>query len=98
MIAADPDLREAIQTAADALSQALELLPAVVRPTLRTVLVNVKVDETLVIALAERAQAEGITQKQASMRALAAAGVMALQLGALRDALIDAGARPDKAG
>jgi hypothetical protein len=49
--------------------------PAVVRPTRRTVLINVKVDETLAIALAERAQAEGVTQKQVIMRALAAAGL-----------------------
>lgn len=28
MIAAEPDLRDAIQTAADALAQAIELLPA----------------------------------------------------------------------
>ena len=37
--------------------------PAVVRPTRRTVLINVKVDETLAVALAERAQAEGTTQE-----------------------------------
>jgi hypothetical protein len=49
--------------------------PAVVRPTRRTVLINVKVDETLAIALAERAQTERITQKQIIMRALAAAGL-----------------------
>jgi hypothetical protein len=49
--------------------------PAVVRPTRRTVLINVKVDERLAIALAERAQAEGVTQKQVIMRALAAAGL-----------------------
>jgi hypothetical protein len=38
-------------------------------------LINVKVDEALAIALAERAQAEGVTQKQVIMRALAAAGL-----------------------
>jgi len=36
---------------------------------------NVKVDEALAIALAERAQVEGVTQKQVIMRALAAAGL-----------------------
>ena len=49
--------------------------PAVVRPTRRTVLVNVKVSEELALALVERAEAEGITQKQIIMRALAAAGL-----------------------
>jgi hypothetical protein len=49
--------------------------PAVVKPERRSVLINVKVDETLAIALAERAQAEGVTQKQVIMRSLAAAGL-----------------------
>ena len=49
--------------------------PAVVRPTRRTVLINVKVSEDLAIALAERAEAEGVTQKQVITRALAAAGL-----------------------
>ena len=49
--------------------------PAVVRPARRTVLVNVKVSEELALALVERAEAEGITQKQIIMRALAAAGL-----------------------
>jgi hypothetical protein len=49
--------------------------PAVVLRTRRTVLINVKVDEALAIALAERAQAEGTTQKQIIMHALAAAGL-----------------------
>ncbi len=48
---------------------------AVVKSVRRTVLINVKVDETLAIALAERAQTEHITQKQVIMRALAAAGL-----------------------
>jgi hypothetical protein len=39
------------------------------------VLVNVKVSEELALALVERAEAEGITQKQIIMRALAAAGL-----------------------
>jgi hypothetical protein len=60
------------QVAADA---GRTMPPAVVRPTRRTVLINVKVDEALAIALAERAQAEGTTQKQVIMRALAAAGL-----------------------
>jgi hypothetical protein len=38
-------------------------------------LINVKVDEALAIALAERAQTEGVTQKQIIMRALKAAGL-----------------------
>jgi hypothetical protein len=49
--------------------------PAVVRPVRRTVLINVKVDESLAIALAQRAEAEGVTQKQVIMRALAAVGL-----------------------
>jgi hypothetical protein len=49
--------------------------PAVVRPTRRTVLINVKVDEALAIALAKHAEAQGVTQKQVIMRALLAAGL-----------------------
>ena len=49
--------------------------PAVVRRERRTVIVNMKVSEELAIALAERAEAEGITQKQIITRALAAAGL-----------------------
>ena len=49
--------------------------PAVVRPTRRSVLINIKVSEDLAIALAERAEAEGVTQKQVITRALAAAGL-----------------------
>ena len=49
--------------------------PAVVRSTRKTVLINVKVDEGLAVALAQRAQAEGVTQKQIIMHALAAAGL-----------------------
>lgn len=49
--------------------------PAVVQRSRRTVLVNVKVSEELAIALADRAEAEGITQKQVITRALAAAGL-----------------------
>ena len=41
----------------------------------RTVLVNIKVSEGLAIALADRAQAEGITQKQVITRALHALGL-----------------------
>lgn len=41
----------------------------------RTVLFNVKLSETLARALAERAAAEGITQKQVITRALAVAGL-----------------------
>ena len=48
---------------------------AVVRRERKTVLINVKVSEELAVALAERAQAEGITQKQVITRALAAAGL-----------------------
>jgi hypothetical protein len=52
------------------------VLPAaVVRRDRKTVLINVKVNEELAIALAERAEAEGITQKQVITRALAAAGL-----------------------
>ncbi len=38
-------------------------------------LINVKVSEDLAIALAERAEAEGMTQKQVITRALASAGL-----------------------
>jgi hypothetical protein len=38
-------------------------------------MVNFKVSEDLAIALADRAEAEGITQKQIITRALAAAGL-----------------------
>jgi hypothetical protein len=51
------------------------LPPAMVRPDRRTVMVNVKMGETAAIALAERAKAEGVTQKQFICRALEAAGV-----------------------
>jgi hypothetical protein len=51
------------------------LPPATVRPERRTVMVNVKMSEEAAIALAERAKAEGITQKQLICRALEAAGV-----------------------
>lgn len=67
-----PDASVLRQVAADA---GRSMPPAVVRPTRRTVLINVKVDETLAIALAERAQVEGITQKQVIMRALASVGL-----------------------
>jgi len=60
------------QIAADA---GRSLPPATVRTNRRTVLINVKVDEALAIALAERAQTEGVTQKQIIMRALKAAGL-----------------------
>jgi hypothetical protein len=49
--------------------------PASVRPGRRTVLINVKVSEDLAIALAERAEADGMTQKQIITRALAAVGL-----------------------
>jgi hypothetical protein len=47
----------------------------IVRPGRRSVLINVKVSEALAIALAERAEAEGMTQKQIITRALASAGL-----------------------
>jgi len=49
--------------------------PAAVRQVRRTVLINVKVSEGLALALADRAEAEGITQKQVITRALAALGL-----------------------
>jgi hypothetical protein len=49
--------------------------PAIVRRERRTVMINVKVSEDLAIALADRAEADGITQKQIITRALAAAGL-----------------------
>jgi hypothetical protein len=53
--------------------------PAVVRPQRgerRTVLVNIKMDEESAIALAEAAEAAGMTQKQFVCTALKAAGVV----------------------
>ena len=41
----------------------------------RTALINVKVSAHLAAALAQRAQAKGVTQKQVIMHALAAAGL-----------------------
>jgi hypothetical protein len=67
-----PDANVLRQVAADA---GRLMPPAVVKASRRTVLINVKVDESLAISLANRAQAEGITQKQVIMRALAAAGL-----------------------
>ena len=67
-----PDASMLRQVAADA---GRLMPPAVVKASRRTVLINVKVDEALAIALADRAQAEGITQKQVIMRSLAAAGL-----------------------
>jgi hypothetical protein len=67
-----PDANLLRQVAADA---GRSIPPAIVRPARRTVLINVKVDETLALALADRAQAEGVTQKQVIMRALAMAGL-----------------------
>ena len=49
--------------------------PPIVRPERRTVLINVTVPEELAIALAERAEARGVSQKQIITRALAAAGL-----------------------
>jgi hypothetical protein len=49
--------------------------PAVASRDRRTVLVNVKMAEDSAIALAKKAAAEGITQKQLICRALVAAGV-----------------------
>lgn len=56
------------------------LPPAVAVRGRRTVLVNVKMAEELAIALARKAAAEGLTQKQFICRALAAAGVPMDQL------------------
>ena len=60
------------QVAAEA---ARSLPPAVASRDRRTVLVNVKMAEDSAIALAKKAVAEGMTQKQFICRALAAAGV-----------------------
>ena len=61
--------------------------PAIVQPAgrpappeRRTVLINVKVSYDLAVAVAERAAAEGITQKQVITRALEAAGLPVDQL------------------
>jgi hypothetical protein len=60
-------------------AEATRTLPPAVAPLgrRRSVLVNVKVSETLARAIAEKAEAEGITQKQVITRALAAAGLPA---------------------
>jgi hypothetical protein len=49
--------------------------PAIIRRDRKTVMSNAKVAEDLAIALAERAESEGITQKQIITRAHAAAGL-----------------------
>jgi len=67
-----PDATALRQVAADA---GRSMPPAIVRPGRRSVLINVKVSEALAIALAERAEAEGMTQKQIITRALASAGL-----------------------
>jgi hypothetical protein len=67
-----PDATALRRVAADA---GRSMPPAIVRPGRRTVLINVKVSEDLAIALAERAEAEGMTQKQVITRALASAGL-----------------------
>jgi|SRR5579863_9312604 len=60
------------QVAADA----GRVLPAAVVPRSgKRVMINVKVSEELARSLAERAEAESITQKQVITRALAAAGL-----------------------
>lgn len=65
-------LRQVAQVAADA----GRVLPAAVPSReRRKVLINVKVTEDLALALAQRAEAEGVTQKQVITRALAAAGL-----------------------
>lgn len=77
---ATKQFRSAKAPAADMLRQVASdagrsLPPALVRTERRTVMVNVKMEEGAAIALAERAKAEGITQKQFICRALQAAGV-----------------------
>jgi hypothetical protein len=67
-----PDAAALRQVAADA---GRSMPPAIVQRTRRTVLINVKVSEELAIALADRAEEAGITQKQVITRALAAAGL-----------------------
>lgn len=51
------------------------LPPAVLAHRRKTVLINVKVSQDLAFALVDRAEREGITQKQVITRALAAAGL-----------------------
>jgi hypothetical protein len=71
-VAHKPDIGTLRRVAAEA-TRAVP--PAVVQSKRRTVLVNIKVSESLAEALAEHAEAEGITQKQVITRALAAAGL-----------------------
>jgi hypothetical protein len=49
--------------------------PAAVRPSERSVLINVRLAERTAIALAKRARAEGLTQKQWLARLLAKEGL-----------------------
>jgi len=49
--------------------------PAVVRPSRKAVLINIKVAEETAIALARKAVAEGQTQKQIIVRALQSLGL-----------------------
>jgi hypothetical protein len=57
-------------------AEAWRSLPLAVAPReRRTVLVNVKMAEESAIAMAKKATAEGVTQKQFICRALVAAGV-----------------------
>jgi len=49
--------------------------PAIVRVPRRTVMVNIKLDESTAIDLANKAVSAGVTQKQWIARALAASGV-----------------------
>jgi len=67
-----PDTTTLRQVATDA---GRSLPSAVVRPERRAVLINFKVSEELAMALAERAQADGLTQKQVMTRALQAIGL-----------------------
>jgi hypothetical protein len=72
MIADKTELRDAIETAADALAQALELLPAPM-PT-GSEMINVRLSSGLVDQLEAAAADEGTTRKVIITRALARAG------------------------
>jgi hypothetical protein len=67
---------EAAEAAQQAAAEAVEKLAALApRGRRRTVLINVKVAEETAVALAKRAVAEGVTQKQLVVQALAAIGL-----------------------
>jgi hypothetical protein len=79
----DSELRDAIETAADALAQALELLPAPQQPpaiasmegAAKAAMLSVRMTESTLEALAAYALDQGTTQRRVIAEALAKHGV-----------------------